>query len=221
MLLKEISQSSKFDEIFVTSADAIPGDLPEDYLNLIKETNGGLTEDKVFHFFGIKGYLRHNVIEWNKAGLWKKHYDLDEQSFIFAQDLFGDQYFFKRGNRGNAIYFLNPSNGQTYFTADTFADFIEDVVDDSEEMLVEKLAIARNFFNKYSLDWEPFKHLSYKHPPILNGSEEDPDNIELCDSLANLSFTGQLIEQLKNVPEGTVVKDVQIDKEANSVTLIY
>ncbi len=208
-------------EIFQNGIQELPSDLPSEYISLIEETNGGFTENQVFHFFGINGPLHHNVLEWNKSDLWKKHYGLDDQCFVFAEDLFGDQYYFKRGKRGNAIYFLNSCKGKSHFAADRLEALIDDLIDDCEEMMVEQLDVAKQFFEQKDVKWRPFKHLSYIHPPILSGSDDDPDNIELCDSITNLSFNGQLIEQLKNVPEGTAIKEIQVDKKTNTVKLVY
>ena len=50
---------------------------------------------------------------------------------------------------------------------------------------------------------------SYKHPPVLGGAD-DPDNIEVCDVAVHLSLSGQIHQQVKDLPDGTAIDEVKI-----------
>jgi len=225
MNLRRFSLNQEERNIFgpdiVQTMDDLPEDLPDSYKQLLGKTNGGYTEDKYFHFFGLIGPLQHNVIEWNNLDLWNEYFEFSSNWFVFAEDIFGDQYFFKRGSRKNAIYFLSSCSGQIYFAADSYKDFIEDVVDDREETMSEKIFLAKSFYKKYGFQYKYFQCLSYIVPPILNGKENDSDNLELCDSLLHIDFMGQLTSQLKNMKPGTVIREVIISKDKKHVQLIF
>ena len=117
---------------------------------------------------------------------------------------------------------LDCSCGKTYFMADSYDNFVKDIVDDpSGEINGETKEIVKRFFKITKQNWEPFVHLSYKIPIILGGSETDINNLELCDSIVNLTILGQLINQIKKLKPGTIIKDIQIDHANREVKLIY
>ncbi len=218
---KFISESNE--EIYrdVLEGQSVPDSLPVAYLNLIKDSNGGFTEDRYFHFFGFKGPRKHKINEWNAINLWKKYFGLTDDCFVFAEDMFGNQYFFKRYDTENVIYVLWISTGQIDFMADKFEYFVHDIVDDtSAEIMGELKGLGRSFFLNIRNKWEPFKHISHKIPVLLGGKDE-LDNLELCDSLTNIILLGQLNSQLKNLPFGACIKDVIYDKESLEVHLIF
>jgi len=49
---------------------------------------------------------------------------------------------------------------------------------------------------------------SFKIPPTLSGSYEDPDNYERCDLVTHLGILGQVQQQTLGLPEGTVISGV-------------
>jgi hypothetical protein len=220
MELKEISLEKEETACCIYSIDDLPIDLPEDYKRLFVTCNGGNTSDDYFHFFGLCGQIRHNVIEWNEVELWKRFYGLDDASFVFVEDIFGGQYFFKRGRRKNAIYLLDPDDGKTYFMADNFKNFVQDVIEDSDDVFAEEKTIAKAFFSIPENERKCLHHLSYEIPIILGGRQGDIGNLALCDSLANITILGQINAQCKSIPPGTVIKDVEIDFQKLSVKLV-
>jgi len=225
MELKEIPFEAKDSGVYGSSCkysiDDLPSDLPESYIALLATYNGGNTYDDFFHFFGLVGPTQHNVIEWNRDELWKDFYHLDCTWFVFVEDIFGRQYFFKRGGRKNAIYMLAPDDGKTYFMADYFEIFLKDIIADSDAMYSEEKALADAFFAIPGNKKKYLHHLSYKTPIILGGCQGDITNLDQCDSLVNLSILGQLVRGLENVEPGTVVKDVEIDYVNKKIRLIF
>ncbi|MBN2590255.1 MAG: SMI1/KNR4 family protein [Sedimentisphaerales bacterium] len=210
-----------YDHYYEYSISDLPLDLPDSYRSLLATCNGGYTYDDFFHFFGLIGPVQHNVIEWNQNKYWKDYYHLDDNCFVFAEDVFGGQYFFKRGGRKNAIYMLAPDDGKTYFIADYFENFLKDIIADSDNMYSEEKTLAEAFFAIPGNRKKYFHHLSCKTPIILGGDEEDIENLDLCESLVNLSILGQLVHGLENVKPGTIIKDVEIDYINKKVRLIF
>ncbi len=203
------------------SIDDLPSDLPEGYRALLATCNEGNTCDDFFHFFGLVGPIQHNVIEWNRNKHWKTFFHLDDACFVFVEDIFGGQYFFKRGGRKNAVYTLDPDDGKTYFMADNFKGFLEDIIADSDAMCSKEKELAEAFFAVPGNKKRCLHHLSYKTPIILGGDQGDINNLDQCDSLANLSILGQIVRGLENVEPGTAVKDVEIDYVNKEVRLIF
>lgn len=199
----------------------IPVELPDSYRNFLDKCNGGYASDGYFHFFGLTGPLQHNVISWNQSD-WRKWYSLEDSWFIFAEDIFGFQYFIKTKGRKGSIYMLDCFRGGVHFMADSFDNFVRDIVDDpTEEVIAESKKIAKGYFKSTKQNWEPFVHLSHKTPLILGGDERDINNIEVCDSIVNLTILGQLIDQTNKLKPGTIINDIQIDREKLKVKLIY
>lgn len=211
----------RYGRIFSNLIEDIPNDLPQDYLVAITKSNGGYTEDRFLHFFGTEGPLHHNIVEWNKKNLWKQYYDLKDHWFIFAEDIFGGQYFFKRGGRRNAIYVLDSTTGNINYIADTYNIFLELSSNDEKDINRGMKTFAHSILTLKNSDWIPFEHLSCTIPIYLGGDGNDPSNYEFCDSVVNLSINGQLLKQLKDVPVGTVIKDVKIDYINKKASLIF
>lgn len=55
------------------------------------------------------------------------------------------------------------------------------------------------------------KCLSFRHPPVLGG-EIEPENIEISDIAVHFSMAGQIHKQVKDLPPGTKISGVQIQK---------
>src|SRR5579871_5244057 len=73
--------------------------LQRDYLDLLEICNGGYTPDYFFHFFGHSNSVGHDLERWNEESLWKGHFGLGSTDFVFAEDIFGTQFYFDvRGN---------------------------------------------------------------------------------------------------------------------------
>src|SRR5215471_2642974 len=73
---------------------ALPKNIDESFVAFLSKCNGGYTSDRFFHLFGRSGPRGHDIFEWNERELWKKHYGLGDTFFVFAEDVFGDQYGF-------------------------------------------------------------------------------------------------------------------------------
>jgi hypothetical protein len=58
---------------------------------------------------------------------------------------------------------------------------------------------------------EPNKVYSFKKPPVLGG-EFSLDNLEQTDFCVHLSFAGQIFNKLKDVPEGSKIDSIKLEK---------
>ncbi len=199
----------------------LPQDLPQELLEICTSQNGGMSQDGYFHFFGMAGPVEHNIVDWNKPDLWKKEFGLNESAFIFAEDAFGGQYFLQRNETPMPVSILSISDGKSYFMAENFQLFVKDVIEDpNSEIGIELKQLAQDFLKDMS-QREPFSHIAYKTPIIFGGSETDFKNFELLGSVANLRISGQLFAQVKNLPKGTRIKKIEVDKENMRLRLVY
>lgn len=216
----------KFEQVIVNefssfSIDDLPSDLPDTYKNLLDNSNGGYVSDRYFHFFGLAGPIQHNVVLWNQSE-WRDFYSLEKSWFVFAEDIFGNQFFIKRHGRKGSIYMLDCCHGRIYFMAGSYDSFVNDIVEDPiDEVISKSKKLAEKFFLTTKQRWEPFVHLSYKLPLVLGGEETDVANMELCDSLVNLTILGQIIAQTKDLKPGTVIRNIQIDRKNCTARLVF
>jgi hypothetical protein len=58
---------------------------------------------------------------------------------------------------------------------------------------------------------EQMQCYSFVHPPILGGTF-DASNVEVSDVYVHLSLLGQIQEQVKDLPEGTTITQIKIEK---------
>src|SRR5215472_6414183 len=73
----------------------LPANAPQDFRYLLSlNGNGGYTSDGFHHFFGTSGPVRHNLVKWNSVDLWKALFGLMDDWFVFAEDIFGTQFYF-------------------------------------------------------------------------------------------------------------------------------
>jgi hypothetical protein len=201
------------------SEQQLPSNLQDDYCYFLSLCDGGYSEDRFFHFFGQKGPRLHNLAEWNRADLWKQHYNLDDKTFVFAEDIFGTQFCFDiRGNR-RVVKMLIPDGAKLSLCANTFKEFLEtEVLSDTNNSQVRQL--AKSFFSERGQVFRPFTHIACKIPPSLGGSDTDLSNLEIVQSSTNLKILGQIASQVKKLAPGTKIRDIKINYESEEITLI-
>jgi hypothetical protein len=219
-LVERLSASfvSVADESFHSDRQ-LPTNLQEGYRYFLSLCDGGYTRDHFLHFFGQKGPLHHNLLEWNRPELWKGYYGLADESFVFAEDVFGTQFSFDvRGNR-RAVKMLNPDGGTSSLCANTFEEFLETEVFCDAATSASRQLCSR-FFSVRGERWRPFTHLAYRVPPSLGGNDADLGNLEIMSSVVNLKILGQIAQQVKSLPAGTRIQDVRIDYQNESIQLI-
>jgi len=202
-----------------SAADLLPRNLQQGYRYFLSLCDGGYTADNFLHFFGLGQPGEHNLLQWNVPGLRKQHFGLDEQSFVFAEDILGTQFLFDvRGNR-RVVKMLIPDGGRVSLCANTFEEFLENEVA-SGHFNAKPREAAKRFFLQKRLEFRPFTHISCKIPGMLGGSDEAIQNLTLSNSATNLSVLGQIFVQLKSIPPGTKIEEVTMDERTGKVRLI-
>jgi hypothetical protein len=200
--------------------DRLPPNLQPSYCEFLSKNGGGYTKDHFFHFFGLGEHADHNLCQWNRVDYWKHLYGFDATMFVFAEDIFGTQFYFDiRANR-RVIKMLMPASGKTSLCANTFEDFITSEVMTDESNLPVR-SIADQFFHETGVPFRPFAHISCKIPICLGGRDANIGNLELVRSSAHLKILGQLLREIKGLPPGTSVKSVQADYEKEELKLVF
>jgi len=201
------------------SDQKMPVNLQEGYRYFLSLCDGGYTADHFFHFFGQKGPQSHNLLDWNRPENWKQYYNLDDKTFIFAEDAFGTQFCFDvRGNR-RVVKMLIPDGAKLSLCANTFEEFLEtEVFGDTTNAEVRQH--AKQFLNSRGKAFRPFMHIACKIPLSLGGNDADLSNLDFVQSSTNLKILGQVTSQVKKLTPGTKIKDVKIDYEKEKIILV-
>ena len=203
----------------VSPEHELPANLQNFYRYFLSLCDGGYSKDGFFHFFGQKGPQLHNLRYWNQTELWKKHFAIDEKTFVFAEDIFGTQFCFDvRGNR-RVVKMLIPDGGKLSLCANTFEEFLKQEVF-SVESNFEVRQMARSFFLSGKEDFRPFTHIACLIPVSLGGKDTDMANLHMIRSSTNLKILGQIREQIKNLSPGIKIRDVKIDYEKEEIKLV-
>jgi hypothetical protein len=198
----------------------LPDNLQEGYRYFLSLCDGGYTQDRFFHFFGKNGPRLHNLLEWNRNDHWKQYYNLDEKTFVFAEDVFGTQFCFDiRGNR-RVVKMLIPDGAKLSLCANTFEEFLEtEVLNNTTNLQVRQL--AQRFFDSRKEIIRPFTHIACKIPLSLGGQDTDLSNLDIVQSSTNLKILGQITSQIKGLAPGTKIRDIRINYESEEITLIH
>lgn len=118
---------------------------------------------------------------------------------VFVQDATG------------AVHFLDAGDGTLQHVADDMETF--------ESRLEDQAFVVRHFFPGRIVELleagrrlGPLEIFSYARPLVLGGQDE-ADNIEPLDIHVHLSLLGQIHEQVKDLPEGTVIDGIEFEDE--------
>lgn len=115
---------------------------------------------------------------------------------------------FAEGDTG-AIYFVDVIEGHIRMVAEDNAAF--------EELLSDAEFVTDHFFpsrvvelREAGIELEANQVYSHQQPLVLGGNDE-LENYETSDVSIYISIQGQIHEQVKDLPEGTVISDVEIE----------
>lgn len=106
-----------------------------------------------------------------------------------------------------AVYWLSAGSGSYTKVADSLEDFQAKMVANVDEWFLPEL-VACLLIVEQKLG--PNQCYGYKHPPVLGG-QYDPDNFEPTDLHVHFSILGQVHEQVKDLPPGTKITDIEIE----------
>ncbi len=107
------------------------------------------------------------------------------------------------------IYWLDTATAELFKVADN-ADEFQSLLSD-KEFVVNHLSVNMvGDLIKNNITLDQGQIYSYKQPPVLGG-EYALQNVEAIDVLVHFSFSGQIHEQVKDLPKGTKVNDIKLE----------
>lgn len=119
---------------------------------------------------------------------------------------FGDAFIQRQDS--SDVSFLNTQDAELSIVAESIEQF--------KELLNSEDFVAKYFFAQPVVDLYAAgirltkgKIYSFKVPLVLGG-EFGLNNIELADIEVHFSITGQIQEQVRNLPEGTLISDIKL-----------
>ena len=116
---------------------------------------------------------------------------------FFACDIFGIQFCF----RNRKIYSFDLESGKISFIANSFIDWIDLILNDSEFMTGEPY--KRDFETKHGPVLLKQKILPIR--PFVIGGEYKVENFIAYDFLDLINYNSQIAHQIYNLPDGTKV----------------
>ncbi|QDT91645.1 T6SS immunity protein Tdi1 domain-containing protein [Gimesia algae] len=115
---------------------------------------------------------------------------------------------FAQGESG-AVYFIDVIEGDIRPVAEDGSTF-EELLSDTE-FVTDHLFPARVVeLRDAGIELEANQVYSHQQPLVLGGSDE-LENYETSEVSVYISILGQIHEQVKDLPEGTVISDVEIE----------
>lgn len=172
-----------------------------DYRALLSEANGLEVHGGLFRLFGAgEGCLGRDAIKWN-AGAWRTAYKLADTLVFWGENIFGDEFGYDLASKRLVI--VRCEGGQVdALASQTIAECLHRLVFDDPETWIE-MSLVRGAFAS-GLHPSAHEHLSFGLPLICGGAA-DVSNLEVLEGEAHLEILGQLLEQGRELPEGTKI----------------
>jgi Domain of unknown function (DUF1851) len=181
--------------------------LPRDYLDILAESNGFLVHGGAFRFFAYgESRLVRDARTWNRAP-WRSEYDdlLPAEMYIWAEDVFGDQYgYTTEGETVRLAKFLCEGGQLETIPWRDVTTFLQQEILSPQGKAVD-MALVREALGA-GLAPSVQEHLSFSLP-LIYGGEYELSNLEVVDASAHLSLLGQMSRQNASLPEGAPVRD--------------
>jgi hypothetical protein len=166
----------------------------------LQQRNGFYACESALHVFpaSVGGSIL-GVQQWNSSKLWRYEYgDLGRDAFFFAEDAFGNQFCFSKGQ----VCLFDAETGELSKVAADLEGWAGAILKDyriltghplMHDWQVENGAIPQG------------KRLMPKIPFVLGG-KYSLDNIYALDSVSAMKSRGNLALQLRDLPDGTKVE---------------
>lgn len=161
--------------------------------------NGAYAFASALHFFGIRRTEADcDIIAWNDANGWRRHYSLPGEGTFFAEDLFGNQFgMFPRGR----VARLDVESGGLDWVANSLNEWAEVLIDNHREQTAWPL--GQEWQEEFGPLPEGYR-LVPRHPFILGG-EYEIDNLVAAPRENVMEFVGQLAAEVVGLPDGETV----------------
>ena len=182
-----------------------------DYCNdlkfLFENKNGFFAFEQSLHVFPtVESNSSYDIEDWNSHDLWKKEYtDLTDDLYFFAEDIFGVQFCFNKND--SKIYTFNPETGLIEFLANNLEEWARLILGDYNYLTGCKIA------HEWQEKNGKFKNKTRLIPNKLFvfGGEYSIDNLSEKDAIFGMKARGQILQKIKNMPDGTNVQFKLID----------
>ena len=115
---------------------------------------------------------------------------------------------FAQGASG-AVYFVDMVEGTVTPVAEdgaTFETLLADTEFVTNHLFPARVVQLRNA----GLTLKPKHVYSHKQPLVLGG-EDDTENVEVTDVIVHISIHGQIHRQVKDLPDGTPIGEIEIE----------
>lgn len=168
-------------------------DVPEELYQLLRQVNGFILRQGALHVRG--GCI---VPEWHSLRrVWRgeqafheAYQEVRPDDVPFAQDLFGDQFFLRRG----VVWRLFAESGEMEETSESLGEFMAHVNEDIEA-----------FLNVGDARVEPGQ-LMLAYPPFCLEGPASKSTLSAVSTLEVIAFHANIARQLKDVPEGAKIE---------------
>jgi hypothetical protein len=180
----------------------LAGILADDLLRLLQKCNGFYAFESALHVFPSYSDAISQEIslgKWNEELLWRSSYNgLADRYLFFAEDIFGGQFCIK----DDAIYTFDPETGDMNYLADDIESWAKAILNDYE--VLTGYPLAHQWQEKYG-SLLAMKRLLPKIPFVMGGAFS-LDNLYLADAVEGMKFRANIANQIKNLPNGSLVK---------------
>jgi len=175
----------------------ILAELPEDYRELLTETNGFVLFDGGLHVRGaVLTPEWHSIrkVWFGNFALYKLFPAIMKTDIPFAQDCFGDQFVL----RENVVYKLDAEIGELHSWEVNLQGFLHQVQEEPIEYLsLEPLLQFKSEGGKLL-----FGELISVYPPFVSQESADGVSLKAVSMFERISFLAELAEQLANFSDG-------------------
>ena len=116
---------------------------------------------------------------------------------------------FVQDSEDDSVHLLNVGTGELLLVADSAEEF-QPMLSDREFVMNAFAVQTIVSLQKAGITLKKGQIYSFKTPPILGG-EYTVENLEATDIEVHFSVLGQICQQVKNLPPGTAITDIQIE----------
>lgn len=152
----------------------------------------------------FKVFKKDDITKWNAATL-EMFPDFKIDFILFGYDWLGR--FYATNKLENIIYVFDPSTNEVLELEDRFSNFInETLTKNANDILAVKL--YKKWLRKYAKP-SYTSCIGYKVPLFLGG-KDNMSNYEESDMEVYWSISAQIISQIKNQADGTIIDSLSI-----------
>jgi len=197
-----LNKFKKTGQIFVEEDKSFFRDLPLELYNLIATQGGSTFESGLYRVHTFSGSLRWSLLITDYFS------NYSNKVYPFGYDWMGRQ--FCSNQSGDILFMFDPAVGEAFELKQT-VDLLhnEDFVDDMDSMLSSNLFV--DLLKKQDLNEIKYNEcLGYKVPLFLGGKDVI-ENYEIQDMEVYWHIQNQLYEKVKDLPEGTRIRNIDLE----------